>query len=268
MNTDSKINQLADILSSMKQVTVAVSGGVDSMTLAYFAHQVLGTNAMMVHAISPAVPPTDSQRVSEYAHEQGWHYRTVEAGEIAREEYLNNPVNRCYFCKSCLYSTLASLGSGQLISGTNMDDLGDYRPGLIAAKEHHVRHPYVEADINKATVRAIAKNLGLDSLAMLPASPCLASRVETGTVINPAQLTLINHIELMVRQKIDTDNIRCRLSSHCLEIQLDQSTLSRLSEEQKEILRTAARLMASVAGLQFPITIAPYRRGSAFLRNS
>ena len=265
MNTASKINQLAEILSSMKQVTVAVSGGVDSMTLAYVAHQVLGTNAAIVHAISPAVPPTDSQRVSEYANEQGWHYRTVETGEIAREEYLNNPVNRCYFCKSCLYSTLASLGLGQLISGTNTDDLGDYRPG---AKEHHVRHPYVEADINKATVRAIAKNLRLDSLAQLPASPCLASRVETGTVINPAQLTLINHIELMVRQKIDTDNIRCRLSSHCLEIQLDQSTLSCLSEDQKEILRTAARLMASVAGLQFPITIAPYRRGSAFLRNS
>lgn len=261
-----KLNALRECLTAMQHVTVAVSGGVDSMTLAYVAHQTLGDNAHMVHAVSAAVPPLDSQRVADYAKAQHWQFRTVTTGEMEQPQYRDNPVNRCYYCKSCLYSTLAKLGLGQLVSGTNTDDLGDYRPGLIAADEHQVRHPYVEVGISKQEIRAIANHFGLTALASLPASPCLASRVETGTVINPKQLELINHVELWLRQQVSAPNIRCRLSATRLELQLDSAVLGQLTYEQQQQLVSHTSTMVKQSGWNLPVTLAAYERGSAFIR--
>lgn len=268
MNLTHKIEQLAAILASLQRVTVAVSGGVDSMTLACIAHQTLGHQATMVHATSAAVPPADTQRIQTYAREQGWNLRLVQTGEIAHREYRENPVNRCYYCKSYLYETLNALDSGQVISGTNTDDLGDYRPGLQAAHEHQVRHPYVEAGIDKATLRAIADHLGMKQLARLPASPCLASRVETGIVIHPAQLDLINRVETLVRRQVAASNIRCRVTAKQLAIQIDQSALAALAEPALHEMRVSISAMAQQVGLMLPVTFAPYQRGSAFLRES
>ena len=263
---EAKLDALRRCLQAMQQVTVAVSGGVDSMTLATVAHQTLGHKAHMVHAVSAAVPAADSARVAEYAKTQQWHFTTVQTGEIDTPNYQQNPVNRCYFCKSCLYSTLEQLDVGQVVSGTNTDDLGDYRPGLIAAKEHRIRHPYVEANISKAEVRAIAKFLGLSELSELPASPCLASRVETGTVIQPAQLLLINRVETWLRAQIGGENIRCRLSASHIELQLDAALLSQLSAAVQQQLIDRVHAMAKDAGWQLPVTINSYQRGSAFIR--
>lgn len=268
MNIQQKIDQLTALLTRMEAVTVAVSGGVDSMTLATIAQQTLGANAHMVHAISPAVPAQDSQRVADYARTQQWEFRTVQTGEIDRDEYKQNPVNRCYYCKSCLYQTLGALNLGQVISGTNTDDLGDYRPGLIAADEHRVRHPYVEAGISKADIRAIATQLGLDDIAELPASPCLASRVETGTPIQPERLALINRVENRIRAQVDAKTVRCRLGDTHLELQIESDVLDKLSTEQRDNLRREAGEQAIAAGVTLPVHLAPYRRGSAFLRSA
>lgn len=268
MHITKKIEQLTNILSSLERVTVAVSGGVDSMTLAYLAHQTLGKQATMAHATSPAVPSNDTQRIESFAQELGWNLRLVQTGEIALQEYRENPVNRCYYCKNCLYTTLNALGTGQVISGTNVDDLGDYRPGLIAAQEHNVRHPYVEADIDKSTLRAIATHFGLKQLADLPASPCLASRVETGIIIQPPQLDLINRIENLVRQQVTTDNIRCRITTRQLVIQIDQPALTTLAEAQIDNMQTAIINTAKQVGLILPVIFAPYQRGSAFLKEN
>lgn len=178
MNTlNHKLDRLRDILKRLSKVTVAVSGGVDSMTLAYVAHQILGDNAKMVHAISPAVPPQDTQRIRDFSQKHQWNLEFVSSGEIDTEDYQNNPVNRCYYCKTCLYSTLKNLNFGQVVSGTNLDDLDDYRPGLIAAKEHDIVHPFVDAEICKQDIRDIALQLGLPTYPRCPLH--LALQVES-----------------------------------------------------------------------------------------
>ena len=165
-----KLNQLEIVLKETGACAVAVSGGVDSMTLAVVAHRV-NHNCQMFHAISPAVPEQATARVKRYAELEGWNLTLIDAGEINDPAYVANPVNRCYFCKTNLYDTVCENTDLIVASGTNRDDLGDYRPGLIAAEEHKVRHPYVEADIDKDDIRAIARTLGLVDLQDLPAAP-------------------------------------------------------------------------------------------------
>ena len=146
-------------LEKMPEPVVAVSGGVDSMTLAFVARRTCGPEARMVHAVSPAVPPDATARVRDYAAREGWRLRVLDAGEMADPRYLANPGNRCYFCKSNLYGSMSRMTAGTLLSGTNLDDLDDYRPGLVAAREHRVRHPYVESAIGKEAVRALSSLL-------------------------------------------------------------------------------------------------------------
>ena len=265
MNTSNKISQLQSILSQLGKVTVAVSGGVDSMTLAYVAHRTLGNNAQMIHSVSSAVPNADTQRIKRYAKQYGWQLECVHSGEMNDKTYRENPVNRCYFCKSCLYSTLKSLNFGQVVSGTNLDDLSDYRPGLIAAKENDIRHPFVEAGISKQMIRAIARHFELEDISNLPASPCLASRVETGIYIQPQQLDLINRIERKLRAKMTAENIRCRLQAQKLVLEVDALQLKDLNSDEIENIIAEAESMAREAGFSLPVHIAPYQRGSAFV---
>ena len=130
--TESRAVALERVIEQIGPVTVAVSGGVDSMTLAVVAHRVLGDSATMVHAVSPAVPVKATERVERYARREGWRLESIDAGELLDARYVANPVNRCYFCKMNLYSAIALLaGAGTtVVSGANSDDLGDFRPGL------------------------------------------------------------------------------------------------------------------------------------------
>ena len=145
-------------------LAVAVSGGVDSVTLATFAHRTAASRVEMFHAVSPAVPREATERVERLASAQGWRLRIVDAGEFTDKSYLANPVDRCFFCKTNLYGCIASLSDSQILSGANLDDLGEYRPGLNAAKLHSVRHPYLEAKVDKTAVRSLARDLGLARL--------------------------------------------------------------------------------------------------------
>src|SRR5882757_3769226 len=172
-------------LRDLDDAAVAVSGGVDSMTLAVVAHRTRHAATTMFHAVSPAVPPEATDRVRRYARREGWDLQVFDAGEFGDANYLSNPVNRCFHCKTHLYGAIADRTSATLLSGTNIDDLGDFRPGLAAARTFDVRHPLVEVGIDKAAIRAISSDLGLRDLAELPAAPCLASRVETGIAIVP-----------------------------------------------------------------------------------
>ena len=147
--TDGQIAALERRLRDIGTVAIAVSGGVDSMTLAFVAHRILGAKATMFHATSPAVPPEAGERVRRHGARHGWSVKIISAGEFDDPAYLANPVNRCFFCKTNLYGAIARHTQATIASGTNLDDLGDYRPGLQAARDHGVRHPFVEAEIPK-----------------------------------------------------------------------------------------------------------------------
>jgi uncharacterized protein len=254
------------VLDRLDVVAVAVSGGIDSLTLATLAGRRLGAGrVLMVHAVSPAVPPQASTRVREFAAREGWRLEIVSAGEFSDPDYLRNPVDRCFFCKINLYGAIAAVTSATILSGANLDDLADYRPGLDAARRHGVRHPYIEAQIDKATVRSLARDLGLGDIAELPASPCLASRVETGIAIDPATLRFINCVELMIGAALAPRTVRCRVRTGAVVIELDEQTLGRLADPDADGLRQEIATLWPPATPAPPIRFAPYRTGSAFI---
>jgi pyridinium-3,5-biscarboxylic acid mononucleotide sulfurtransferase len=262
--------RLSEALRSMGKVAVAVSGGVDSLTLAAFAHRLLGGTVTMYHAVSPAVPPAATQRTRAIAQQEGWHLEVMDAGEFASEDYLSNPSNRCYFCKTNLYASVTRHTQRQVVSGTNMDDLGDYRPGLTAAKEHAVRHPFVEAGMSKQAVRALARELGMPDIAELPSSPCLSSRVETGIAIDPAILRAIDTVEEHLRailpsMGLPSKNVRCRYRSRGVAIELDEAVLAQLGPVQRTSLSTRVTEAFSACSPGAVVLFEPYRLGSAFL---
>jgi uncharacterized protein len=255
---DAVLDRLELVLRRHGRIAIAVSGGGDSMTLAHVAAQTV--DAVMVHAVSPAVPADATARVKRHAERHGWSLVVTDAGEFADGRYVANPVDRCYFCKSNLYARIADHTERTIASGANLDDLGDYRPGLVAARERRVVHPLVEAGIDKSGVRAIAATLGLGDLAELPAQPCLASRIETGIAIDAADLVFVNHVEDLIRAIApDLADIRCRITRRGVVVEADEPPSERLDAIERlaaVATREAGRVFAGVA---------PYRKGSAFI---
>ena len=253
-------------LESLSEVAVALSGGVDSLTLAAFAHDVLGGRAALVHAVSPAVPLEATARVKAFAEARGASLTLLNAHEFSDEAYRTNPVNRCYFCKSHLYDATRSRFAAVVVSGTNFDDLGDYRPGLLAAGERGVRHPFVEAGLTKPRVRELARHLGLGEIAELPPSPCLSSRVETGIRIEAPALALIDAVETDLRLALSSQTVRCRIRQRGVVVEMDEASLQALLPEEKQRWTDRIALLAKDAGLKGAVDFEVYRQGSAFLR--
>jgi pyridinium-3,5-biscarboxylic acid mononucleotide sulfurtransferase len=256
--------ELQRVLDGIGRVAVAVSGGVDSMTLAVVAHRRLGPGASMLHAVSPAVPPEATARVRAYAGREGWRLEVFDAGEFDDPHYLQNPANRCYFCKTNLYGAMAARSAATLASGTNLDDLGDYRPGLDAAAEHGVRHPFVEAGMSKAAVRALARDLGLHDLAELPAAPCLSSRLETGIAVTAERLALVHAVERLVDEALKPATVRCRLFHNGIAVQLDPASLAAIDGPSGGAVKQAIATLLAERGQQARLRFEPYRMGSAF----
>jgi len=253
---------LVAVLDRHPAIAVAASGGVDSMVLAYVAHRFSRADVSVMHAVSPAVPLLATQRVREHAHRHGWNLRLLDAGEMADPDYLANPVDRCFHCKKNLYGRMAALAGGTLASGTNLDDLADFRPGLEAAKNHGVVHPYVEAGLAKADIYALAREYGLDDLAALPAQPCLSSRIETGIAVDRAALHFIERVETALAERHpERRTIRCRITAAGVFLALDVVP----EGEARESLESWARDFCGRFGREFA-GLRPYRQGSAFLR--
>jgi uncharacterized protein len=253
------VTKLASILADLPGLAIAVSGGVDSMTLAHEAHRAGVPGLLVVHALSPAVPEEATVRVRDHAARFGWRLREVDAGEFADPRYRANPVNRCYFCKTNLYARITRVTGGPIASGANLDDLGDYRPGLLAASEHQVRHPFIEAGMDKKAVRALARALDLTDIAALPAQPCLSSRIETGIAISAEDLEFVAVMEHALRPHVPKGaDLRCRVTHGGIVVE---------TASPDETMRHIARDLCATAHRLF-LGFRPYRRGAAFLQRS
>jgi uncharacterized protein len=228
-----KRDHLIAILRETGGCAVAFSGGIDSTVVARAALEALGDRAVAVTADSPSVPRAEMEDARRLAALIGIRHEVVRTEEFDNPDYLKNDGSRCYFCKSELYSRveelLPALGVGVVCSGANLDDMGDYRPGLTAAAEHHVRHPLQEAGFTKADVRALAREWGLPTWDK-PASPCLSSRLAPGVAVTAERTARIEQAEAYLRSLGLRD---CRVRLH-------EGELARLEVPADEVARLAS----------------------------
>ncbi len=255
-------SDLEDVLRTVSRPAIAVSGGVDSMTLAALAAETLA-DVIVMHAVSPAVPAEATARVERMAGTRHWNLQVIRAGEFDDPHYRANPANRCYYCKTNLYGAMRAHTPRPMLSGANLDDLAEYRPGLDAARLHGVRHPFIEAGFSKSNVRRLARELGLNEVSELPSSPCLSSRVETGIRIEPVTLQFVHGVESFLRAELEPHTVRCRIRAAAVVVELDPLTLARLSTAAKTAI--AQRIVDHAGAPSLPVDFQPYRNGSAFL---
>ncbi|MCK6457478.1 MAG: ATP-dependent sacrificial sulfur transferase LarE [Phycisphaerae bacterium] len=244
---DEKLERMRGILRELRRVAVAFSAGVDSTFVLKVALDTLGAeNVLAVTGRSDSLAGDEYVQAAELARRLSARHVVIETQEFSDPNYLANPTNRCYYCKTELYEkmgpVLVAHGLSATISGVNADDLGDYRPGLAAASEHRVRAPAAEAGLTKAEIRELSQRLGLPTFDK-PASPCLSSRVQYGETITPEKLRRIERAEAFLRE---LGYRECRVRHH--------DTLARIevpAERVAELADPALRAKIDAAFREF-----------------
>jgi pyridinium-3,5-biscarboxylic acid mononucleotide sulfurtransferase len=262
MSTES-LPHLREVIRSYESVVTAFSAGVDSTLVAVVAQQELGERALAATAVSASLAPSELEDAVSLATTLGLNHRLVHTREVEDERYATNPVDRCYFCKTHLYTELEGVadevGARFILNGLNVDDLGDWRPGARAAAERqdHVRSPLHEAGFGKTEIRAAARELGLPN-ADKPALACLSSRVPYGDRVTPEKLARIGQAEQALRA-LGFRQLRVRHFADRARVEIAPDELGRVQTEQ-----LAGRIEADLLALGFPaVEIDPrgYRSG-------
>ena len=227
---EEKIKRLETTVGAYQRVIIGFSAGVDSTLVSFVSNKVLGANALIVLAKTETITSEDIELGRSLASTYHFNFREIEYRELEIENYAANPVNRCYFCKHVLYERLGALALVEkipfILDGANLDDLGDYRPGRLAAKELQIRSPLIEASLTKQDVRDAAEYYGLPNHDK-PSAPCLSSRIPYGTRIDQTSLEMIAQAEQYIRKKGFT-NVRVRHYGTKAKIEVDKVDIERL----------------------------------------
>ncbi len=260
-----KLNRLRTVLTEMDSVVVAYSGGIDSTFVLKVAHDQLHEKAVGVTAVSPTFPSLELEAAERVAREIGARHETVQTDQLAIDDFVRNDANRCFHCKTDLYQLLGTLrptkSAKYVVDGTNLDDLGDDRPGIKAAREWGVRSPLVEAELSKADIRFLAKELGLSNWDK-PAAACLSSRIPRGIVITSEQLSRVEGAEAVLHRE-GFRHFRVRNHGEIARIELAQDELPRLMESDR-----CAEISARLKELGFKfvtVDLEGYRPGGVTL---
>jgi pyridinium-3,5-biscarboxylic acid mononucleotide sulfurtransferase len=262
---DAKYARLVALLRDMERVVVAFSGGVDSTFLARAARDAIGDHALLVTADSETYPARELAEAKRLATLLAMRHEVVQTRELDNPDYAKNPADRCFFCKEELFTRLAPLaardGHGALVYGAVMDDLGDHRPGMRAAKELGVRAPLIEAELWKAEIRALSRRFELPTWDK-PSFACLSSRFQYGDQITAAKLRQVDAAEEIVRAQ-GFKQFRVRHHDRLARLELPLEELPRLWQDGRH--ETIVRALRELGYIYVTVDLAGFQSGSANL---
>jgi uncharacterized protein len=244
MTVSQKHQKLRDLIAAHESALVCFSGGVDSTLLLRVAHDVLGDRCTALIALSPTMAQSEQRAALDLARGMGVRCEIVDSHELSRPEFQTNPKDRCYYCKSELLTIAAPvaerLGCKSILLGTNVDDLGDYRPGLQAAKDHGAAHPLLDAGLNKQEIRELSKELGLSTWDK-PQLACLSSRFPYGTTITTERLHQVDAFEEGLRA-LGFRQLRVRFHNEVARVEVEPDAMPRALELRETIVKLGRKL--------------------------
>lgn len=261
-NMEGKLERLKKIIKDLESVIVAFSGGVDSTFLLKVSYDVLGKNAIAFTAISPSYPAFELEEARELAKKIGARLITENSDELEIPGYQENSPKRCFFCKTELFSICFArakeLGIRNVVYGATLSDLGDFRPGMDAAKEMGVRAPLLEAELSKEEIRDLSRRMGLSTWDK-PQMACLSSRIPYGTAVTEDKLRTIALSELILRQ-LGLRQFRVRYHEKIARIEIDESEFEKILS--RDLRETISRRLKEIGFTYVTIDIDGYRSGS------
>ena len=258
----SKQDNLFERIRDMGRVIVAYSGGTDSAYLAWAAHQVLGGNAIAITADSASIPESHKRDAESFAGDCGFRHEYIETKEFDNPDYVQNNPDRCFHCKDELFTRLEEVGRERgiehIIYGVNVDDLGDYRPGQQAAKNHMVNAPLMEAGLTKAEIRELSRLAGLATWDR-PASACLSSRIPYGTPVTPQTVKTVEVGEEAIRA-LGFRQFRVRFHGELVRIEIAKDEMPRALTT--EMAQTLTQIFKPLGFHYVTLDLEGYRLGS------